>query len=46
MALCAMRGFNEMKDGFDLECIAKNYYQWFLSGPFDIGKTTNNALNY
>ncbi|MFW5776599.1 MAG: ADP-ribosylglycohydrolase family protein [Spirochaetota bacterium] len=33
------------RDEFSVEAVAERYFDWFNSGPFDIGRTTTNGLS-
>ncbi|CAG9333579.1 unnamed protein product [Blepharisma stoltei] len=44
LAMCLLRGLYEGNGKFNLDLIAKYYKEWYCTGPFDIGKTTKNAL--
>ena len=41
----AMELLNGIKDRFDQEKIARGYDYWCNNGPFDIGRTTYQALS-
>ena len=44
MAMCLGYALMDSSRNYNINRIAYNYGMWFLSQPFDIGKTTRNAL--
>ena len=44
MELCLLDGLLKATNEYPLEEIAKNYIQWFKTGPPDIGYATRNAI--
>lgn len=45
LAMCLLNGLYESESDLNLDNIAKYYKSWFCSNPFDIGRTTSNALS-
>ena len=44
LAQSLMKGLIEGQGTLDLNLIARNYAEWYFSGPFDIGITIRNAV--
>ncbi|AVL94968.1 ADP-ribosyltransferase [Moumouvirus australiensis] len=45
MALCIMSVIVKNSGEYNQQLVAEKYYQWFLSNPFDMGKTTKNSVS-
>ena len=46
LAMCLMHGLTEGKGKLDPKAIVKYYGLWYKNDPFDIGMTTQNAMQY
>ncbi|AGF85151.1 hypothetical protein QJ854_gp631 [Moumouvirus goulette] len=45
MALCIMSIINKNNGEYNQHLVADKYHEWYLSNPFDMGKTTKNSVS-